>query len=121
MVRNRKFSLRKLFQLGGSGSGNFNHKGRPGEVGGSSEGKGKLNVAAGFEDVEYRNKLKQAATYVSGLKKDITIRKDFSKGTRYGTVGTRENYEIYIDPEMTKGKSVGFIASVLKHESIHLE
>lgn len=36
----RKFSLRRLFRQGGTGSGFEDHKGRPGMVGGSSKGQG---------------------------------------------------------------------------------
>ncbi len=39
------FKLREYLNEGGEGSGNFGHAGRPGEVGGSSEGGGTLKSA----------------------------------------------------------------------------
>jgi hypothetical protein len=112
----------KLFIQGGPGSGGFGHRGRPGQVGGSSKegGEGMITVAGGFEDPEYRGKLREAVGHVN-VSKDITVRKDISKGKRFATVGDRSHYEIYIDPETTRDKSVGFISAVVKHESIHLE
>ena len=77
-------------------------------------------IAGGFESPEYRGKLREAIGHV-GVSRNVTVRKDISKGKRFGTVGDRSRYEIYIDPETTGDKSVGFISAVIKHESIHLE
>lgn len=51
-----KIALRERF--GGQGSGNFGHQGRPGEVGGSVEGGGGLQINK-LPEKELRNKLKE--------------------------------------------------------------
>jgi len=45
----------EILTQGGEGSGNFGHLGRPGEVGGSGEGGGKLNIPSNFNFEKIKN------------------------------------------------------------------
>lgn len=102
-----------LVLKGGIGSGNFGHRGRLGLRGGSSSG---LVLGGGFDDPEVRRLLKEAIPKVGDLGRSIRIYSD-SNMSRYGTAG---GGNIYVNPDRLRGKTVEFVAAVLKHESLHV-
>jgi len=69
-MKRKRFSLRRLFHQGGTGSGNFGHEGRPGLVGGSSD-EGSSHSKSSKERRELRSILSDAEKFEKGLPKKL--------------------------------------------------
>ena len=122
--------MKLVISKGGKGSGHFGHSGRPGEVGGSSPGGGRLfeiRTLAGYPNLRHGERvptdeeLQIVRTAIQNLPSEIqalrpprerimvTVEKDAAEA--YGT-------SIYIDERYLRGSGRDY-GSIIEHEYIH--